>query len=54
MPTQVTGPPELDTATEPSGPQGIPTAGRVSRPVGVVDVVDGLGFDSVVFGAVEV
>ena len=51
----MTGPPELDTATEPSGPQGIPTAGRVSRPVGVVDVVDGLGdCDTVVFGTVEV
>jgi hypothetical protein len=51
--TQVTGPPELDTATEPSAPQGIPTAGRVSTLV--VDVVVGVGdFDTVVCGAVEV
>ncbi|HXS85567.1 MAG TPA: hypothetical protein VN741_07990, partial [Mycobacterium sp.] len=51
MPTHVTGPPELEMAAEPSGPQGIPIAGRVSRPVGRV-VVAGFGFATVVWGAV--
>ena len=32
MLTQFTGPPEFETAEEPSGPQGMPTAGLVSRP----------------------
>ena len=44
MLTQLTGPPEFETAEEPSAPHGMPTAGRVSRPPGsfvdVVDVVD--------------
>ena len=51
MLTHVTGPPELDTAAEPSAPQGMPIAGRVSRPVGGV-VVAGLGFCTVIAGAV--
>ena len=34
MLTQFTGPPEFDTAEEPSGPHGMPTAGRVSKPFG--------------------
>jgi hypothetical protein len=39
--TQFTGPPEFETAEEPSVPHGMPTAGRVSRPPGGVgDVVD--------------
>jgi hypothetical protein len=39
--TQFTGPPEFETAEEPSGPHGMPIAGRVSKPPdGVVDVVD--------------
>jgi hypothetical protein len=51
---QVTGPPELETAAEPSAPQGMPTAGRVSRtfgPDGVV-VAGVAGFDTVVCGTV--
>jgi hypothetical protein len=37
--TQFTGPPEFETAEEPSGPHGMPIAGRVSKPPdGVVDV----------------
>jgi hypothetical protein len=37
----LTGPPEFDTAEEPSGPHGMPTAGRVSKPFGGFgDVVD--------------
>ena len=62
---QTTGAPEFDVAVVPSGPQGMPTAGRVSRPAGVVEVVgdgecgllvvatvlDG-GVDEVVGGAV--
>jgi hypothetical protein len=41
VPTHVTGPPELETAAEPSAPQGMPTAGRVSKPFGGFgDVVD--------------
>jgi hypothetical protein len=36
---QTTGAPEFDVAVVPSGPQGMPTAGRVSRPAGVVEVV---------------
>ena len=36
---QTTGAPEFDVAAEPGGPQGMPTAGRVSRPAGVVGVV---------------
>jgi hypothetical protein len=38
---QTTGPPEFDVAVVPSGPQGMPTAGRVSRSAGVVEVVGG-------------
>ena len=38
-------------AAEPSAPQGIPIAGRVSRPVGRV-VVAGCGFCTVLSGAV--
>jgi hypothetical protein len=42
--TQFTGPPEFETAEEPSAPHGMPTAGRVSKPPGgfadVVGVVD--------------
>jgi hypothetical protein len=42
--TQFTGPPELDTADEPSGPHGMPIAGRVSNPFGGFgDVVDAGG-----------
>jgi hypothetical protein len=37
--THATGPPEFDVAVEPGAPQGIPIAGRVSRPAGVVGVV---------------
>jgi hypothetical protein len=44
--TQFTGPPEFETADEPSGPHGMPTAGRVSKPPG------GFG-DVVVVGEVE-
>ena len=41
MLTQFTGPPEFETAEEPSGPHGMPIAGRVSKPPGGVgDVVD--------------
>ena len=41
MLTQFTGPPEFETAEEPSGPHGMPTAGRVSKPFGGFgDVVD--------------
>jgi hypothetical protein len=36
---QTTGPPEFDVAVVPSGRQGMPTAGRVSTPAGVVEVV---------------
>jgi hypothetical protein len=36
---QTTGAPEFDVAVVPSGPQGMPTAGRASRPAGVVEVV---------------
>jgi hypothetical protein len=56
--TQFTGPPEFETAEEPSGPHGMPTAGRVSKPPGsfvdVVDVVDvgGVEFGTVVCGTV--
>jgi hypothetical protein len=32
--TQATGEPTFDTAVVPVGPQGMPTAGRVSRPAG--------------------
>ena len=39
MSTHATGPPEFDVAVEPTAPQGIPIAGRVSRPVEVVVVV---------------
>jgi hypothetical protein len=34
--TQTTGAPEFDVAAVPAGPQGMPTAGRVSGPAGVV------------------
>ena len=34
MLTQFTGPPEFETAAEPSWPHGMPTAGRVSKPFG--------------------
>lgn len=36
MSTQATGLPEFDVVVEPGAPQGIPTAGRGSRPDGVV------------------
>jgi hypothetical protein len=62
---QTTGPPEFDVAVVPSGPQGMPTAGRVSTPAAVVEVVGGgdcglvvvatvldRGADEVVVGAV--
>jgi hypothetical protein len=39
--THATGPPEFDVAVEPGAPQGIPIAGRVSRPVEGVGVVGG-------------
>ena len=38
--TQFTGPPEFETAEEPSGPHGMPTAGRVSKPAGGFGDVD--------------
>jgi hypothetical protein len=44
--TQLTGPPEFETAEEPSAPHGMPTAGRVSKPFG------GFG-DAVDVGGVE-
>jgi len=56
--TQFTGPPEFETAEEPSGPHGMPTAGRVSKPLGgfadVVGVVDvgGVECGTVVCGTV--
>jgi hypothetical protein len=53
--TQFTGPPEFETAEEPSEPHGMPTAGRVSKPPGgVVDVVDvgGVECGTVVCGTV--
>jgi hypothetical protein len=53
--TQFTGPPEFETAEEPSGPHGMPTAGRVSKPFGDVDdVVDvgGVECGTVVCGTV--
>jgi hypothetical protein len=53
--TQFTGPPEFDTAEEPSGPHGMPTAGRVSKPFGgFADVVDigGVVCGTVVCGTV--
>jgi hypothetical protein len=37
--THATGPPVFDVAVEPGAPQGIPIAGRVSSPAGVVGVV---------------
>jgi ribosomal protein L35AE/L33A len=49
--TQVTGPPELETAAEPSAPQGMPIAGRVSRTFGPNGVVV-VGFAAVVCGTV--
>lgn len=55
MPTQVTGPPEFETVAEPSAPQGMPIAGRVSRtfgPNGVVVVAGVGGVDAVVCGTV--
>jgi hypothetical protein len=39
--THATGPPEFDVAVEPGAPQGIPTAGRVSRLAEGVGVVGG-------------
>ena len=39
MSTHATGPPVFDVAVEPGAPQGIPIAGLVSSPVGVVGVV---------------
>jgi hypothetical protein len=39
--TQLTDPPEVATAVAPADPQGMPTAGRVSRPAGGVGVVGG-------------
>jgi hypothetical protein len=53
--TQFTGPPEFETAEEPSAPHGMPTAGRVSKPFGGFgDVVDvgGVECGSVVCGTV--
>jgi hypothetical protein len=38
--TQTTGRPEFDVAAAPGEPQGTPTAGRVSRLVGVVADVE--------------
>ncbi|WP_343708649.1 hypothetical protein, partial [Mycobacterium sp.] len=52
MRTQVTGPSELDTAAEPSGPQGMPIAGRVSSPVGFVVVGLVVVFGAALFGTV--
>ena len=55
MLTQSTGPPEFETAEEPSGPHGMPTAGRVSKPFGGFgDVVDigGVECGTVVCGTV--
>ena len=55
MLTQLTGPPEFETAEEPSGPHGMPTAGRVSKPFGGFgDVVDigGVERGTVVCGTV--
>ena len=55
MLTQFTGPPEFETAEEPSGPHGMPTAGRVSKPpggVGDVVVVGGVECGTVVCGTV--
>ena len=55
MLTQFTGPPEFETAEEPSWPHGMPTAGRVSKPFGDVDdVVDvgGVECGTVVCGTV--
>lgn len=40
---QMTGMPEFDVAVAPGAPQGMPTAGRVSRPGGGVGVVVGVG-----------
>jgi hypothetical protein len=60
VPTQVTGPPKVEVAVVPlcSGPQGMPTAGRVSRPVGDVVVrgvvVGGVERDLVVVGCTVV
>jgi hypothetical protein len=54
--TQFTGPPEFETADEPSGPHGMPTAGRVSKPPGgfgdVVDVGGVVECGTVVCGTV--
>ena len=53
MLTQFTGPPEFETAEEPSGPQGMPTAGRVSKPLdGFADVVGVVDVGGVVCGTV--
>ena len=55
MLTQFTGPPEFETAEEPSGPHGMPIAGRVSKPPGGFgDVVDvgGVECGTVVCGTV--
>ena len=56
MLTQFTGPPEFETAEEPSGPHGMPTAGRVSKPTGgfgdVVDVGGVVECGTVVCGSV--
>ena len=55
MLTQFTGPPEFETAEEPSAPHGMPTAGRVSKPFGGFgDVVDvgGVECGTVVCGTV--
>ena len=43
MSTHTTGPPEFDVAVEPGAPQGIPIAGRVSKPAGVVGGVGVVG-----------
>ena len=52
MLTQFTGPPEFETAEEPSGPHGMPTAGRVSKPFGDVVDVGGVECGTVVCGTV--
>ena len=56
MLTQFTGPPEFETAEEPSGPHGMPIAGRVSKPPGgfgdVVDVGGVVECGTVVCGTV--
>ena len=53
MLTQFTGPPEFETAEEPSGPHGMPIAGRGSKPPdGVGDVGDVVDVGDVECGTV--